>query len=56
MINIVGIMKQLMGKESAIELGLENVNIGTGRIKIGLEGKVKLRLVHLRDTKSAKSK
>lgn len=51
MIDIVEIMKQLMGKQSAVELDLENVNIGAGRIKIGLEGKVKLRLVHLRDAK-----
>ena len=56
MIDIVEIMKQLMGKQSAVELDLENVNLGIGHIKIGLEGKVKLRLVHLRDAKPAKSK
>ena len=51
MIEIVEILKQLMGKQSAIELELEDVNLGTGHVKIGLEGKVKLRLVHLQDAK-----
>lgn len=56
MIDVSEILKQIAGKESAIELELDGIKLGTEHIKIGLEGKVKLRMVHLQDAKHAKSK
>ena len=53
---IIEVMKEIEGKESAIELDLENLNLGTRHVKIGLEGKARLKLIHLRDGKPAKSK
>lgn len=51
MIDVSEILKQLAGKQSTIELELEDVKLGTQHVKIGLEGKAKLRLVHLQDAK-----
>ena len=56
MIDIAEIVKQFVGKESVIELDLENIKLGTEHIKIGLEGKAKLRLVHLQNATPAKPK
>ncbi|MCK4497324.1 MAG: hypothetical protein KAU24_03955 [Candidatus Aenigmarchaeota archaeon] len=56
MTDIVEILKQLAGKESEIELDLNDIKLGTEHVKIGLGGKVRLRLVHLQDSKPVKSK
>ena len=56
MVEIVEILKQLTEKQSAIELELDNIRFGTRHVKVGLEGKVKLRLVHLQDAKPSKFK
>jgi len=56
MIDVAEILKQLAGKGSAIELDLEDIKLGTEHIKVGLEGKIRLRLVHLQEATPVKPK
>ncbi len=46
------LLKELKDKESEIELSIEDIKLGTDHLKVGLHGKVRLRLIHLHNSKS----